>query len=167
MAGKSIILIGMPGSGKSTIGKSIADKLGMSFIDTDRLIIDKYGMPLQQIIKEDGLEGFMKKEEAVLTELDNSEYCVIATGGSAVLYEKAMEHIKTLGTVVFLDADLPLISKRLWNMDSRGIAFASDEDGLLGVYMEREPLYYKYSDIRVHVRGKTVADITREITGAL
>ena len=166
MLTKSVILIGMPGSGKSTIGKSIADKLGVDFVDTDRLIISKAGKPLQTIISEDGLDSFMDMERKLLRELNTNAISIIATGGSAVLYEDAMAHLKELGNVVFLDADLPLLSKRLWNMESRGIAFA-DEDGLLGVYTEREPLYYKYSDIRIHVRGKTVAEIIQEIINAL
>lgn len=165
---KSLILIGMPGAGKTTIGKRIAEKLKVEFIDTDNLIIDVAGKPLQKIISEDGMEVFKDLECKVLSKLKLGANAVVSTGGSAVLYEEAMMHLKTLGKIVFLDADLPLIKKRIWNADSRGLAFVGDsEDKLLDIYMQREPLYYKYSDVRVPIRGKTVAEITRVILDAI
>lgn len=163
MLKKSIILTGMPGSGKSTVGKLLAEKLQLPFCDTDDLIIKKTGEALQDIIDERGRDAFLKEEHDVLMELKGDPVSVIATGGSVILHEDAIEHLKTIGTIVFLDADLPLIRKRLWNMDHRGIVFGKDDNDIFNVYKEREPLYYKHSDIRVHIRNKRVREIVEEI----
>jgi len=169
MLAESVILTGMPGSGKSTIGRYIADRIGADFTDTDDLIAEAGGKALQEIIRSDGLEEFKRLERNVLVGLKPATPMVIATGGSAVLYDDAMLHLKSLGKIVFLDADLPLISKRLWNAESRGIAFEEETEGMSGeerllkTYMQREPLYYRYCDIRIHIRGRSVSDIAREI----
>ena len=81
-----------------------------------------------------------------------------------MLHKDVMERLKENCTIVFLDADLPLIRKRLWNLDSRGIVFSDTKDGLLEVYKEREPLYYRYADIRIHIKHKRVNDMIAEIT---
>ena len=174
MLAGSLLLIGMPGSGKTTIGKYVADKVNAGFTDTDDLIRAKSGKSLQEIIEEDGLDAFMRLESDILLNYVPDKPQVIATGGSAVLYDDAMMHLKSLGKVIFLDADLPLLRKRLWNEGSRGLAYeepsgsgsdVSDAGNsrLLNIYIRREPLYYRYSDIRVHVRGRSVEDIAGEI----
>lgn len=156
---KSIILIGMPGCGKSTVGKILAKKYKARFVDTDNLIKTRIGTKLQDYIDTYGRDEFLNEEHRTIMELSPEEPWIIATGGSVVLNEESMKHLKEIGTVVFLDADLPLLTKRLWNVGTRGIVFADgDTDGIRGVYAEREPLYYKHSDIRVHVRGKTPED---------
>ncbi len=156
---RSIILIGMPGCGKSTVGKILAKKYQVRFIDTDSLIKAQIGTKLQDYIDTYGRDKFLDEEHRTVMELDPEAPQIIATGGSVVLNEVSMKHLTEIGTVVFLDADLPLITKRLWNVGTRGIVFADgDTDGIRGVYAEREPLYYKYSDVRVHVRGKTPED---------
>lgn len=157
----------MPGSGKSTVGKLLAKRLNMDFCDTDDLIIERTGETLQDTLNKRGRDGFLSEERQVLLNLNPDNPIVIATGGSVVLHADAMEHLREIGTVVFLDADLPLIRKRLWNIDTRGIVFNDTEDDVKGVYVEREPLYYKYSDIRVHIRGKKVNELVNIISSKL
>ena len=165
---KSIILIGMPGSGKTTVGKILAKRYGVQFKDTDNLIKATTGEALQVTLDKCGRDKFLDTENKVLLGINPDKPMIIATGGSAVLHKEAMEHLRSIGTVVFLDADLPLIRKRLWNMESRGIVFAEGEDeSILAVYSEREPMYYKYSDIRVHIRGKTVESTAESIIKAI
>ena len=163
MLNSSVILIGMPGSGKSTVGKMLARELAVDFCDTDDLITQSTGEKLQDTLDKRGREGFLDKERRTLMEFCPESPMVISTGGSVVLHEDVMRRLKGMGTIVFLDADLPLIRKRLWNMDSRGIVFNGNDDDIMTVYKEREPLYYKYSDIRIHIRHRHVGDIVREI----
>lgn len=159
----SVILIGMPGSGKSTVGKMLARELAVDFCDTDDLITQSTGEKLQETLDKRGREGFLDKERRTLMEFSPKSPMVISTGGSVVLHEDVMKRLREMGTIVFLDADLPLIRKRLWNLDSRGIVFNGNDDDIMTVYKEREPLYYKYSDVRIHIRHRHVGDIVKEI----
>lgn len=172
MLKRTVILIGMPGSGKTTVGKQLAKKQGAAFLDTDNLIIEQAGKPLQTIIEEQGREAFTVIESKAIKSVKPNEPMVIATGGSAVLNDEAMQHLKSIGTVVFLDADLPLIRKRLWNVKTRGIVLANEnetierdnvQETLLKVYKEREPLYFKYSDIKIHIRGMGTNKVVQRI----
>ncbi|MCR5617739.1 MAG: shikimate kinase [Clostridiales bacterium] len=159
----SIILTGMPGCGKSTVGKALARELAVDFCDTDDLIVSNSGERLQDTIDNCGRDAFLELERKTILSFSPEEPLVISTGGSVVLHEDVMMHLKELGTVVFLDADLPLIRKRLWNLDSRGIIFSEGKEDILEVYREREPLYYRYSDIRIHINHRRTNDIVREI----
>ena len=163
MLNSSVILIGMPGSGKSTVGKMLARELAVDFCDTDDLITQSTGEKLQETLDKRGREGFLDKERRTLMEFSPKSPMVISTGGSVVLHEDVMKRLREMGTIVFLDADLPLIRKRLWNLDSRGIVFNGNDDDIMTVYKEREPLYYKYSDVRIHIRHRHVGDIVKEI----
>lgn len=163
MLTESIILIGMPGSGKTTVGKLLAKRTGTEFVDTDSLIIKSTGEPLQRTLEQRGRSGFLECEREELLRINPKHPTVISTGGSAVLHPDAMSHLKEIGKVVFLDADLPLIEKRISNADNRGIVFGEGTSGLFGVYAEREPLYFKYADIRVHIRGRKAPDIVNTI----
>lgn len=149
----NIILIGMPGSGKSTTGVVLAKTVGYSFVDTDLLISKKSHKKLQQIIDKDGLESFLKSEEEIGSTL-KADKCVIATGGSMVLSEMAMKNLKSLGTVVFLDVSLNELKRRIKNIKTRGIAFKEGET-LDDIFMQRTPLYKQYADvvIRCSARG--------------
>ena len=146
----NIILVGMPGSGKSTLGVLLAKTLGFSFIDTDLIISRRAGKPLQAILNEDGLERFLVLEEDVGSTLE-CEYTVVATGGSMVLSDRAMTHLAKMGTVVFIDVPFEEIERRVTNITTRGIVFHPDET-LQDVYRQRLPLYEKYADMTVPVR---------------
>ena len=122
----NIILVGMPGCGKSTVGVILAKTLGLDFVDTDLIICKKEGSTLQKIIEEQGLEYFEKTECEVGSVLDVTD-TVVATGGSMVLYEDAMEHLKSTGKVVFIDVDLPELERRITNITTRGITFKAGE----------------------------------------
>ena len=143
----NIILIGMPGSGKSTLGVLLAKSLGYSFTDTDLIISRIAGKPLQKILDEDGLDSFLDIEEKVGAELECNS-TVIATGGSMVLSEEAMKNLKAQGKVLYINVPLGEIKRRVTNIKTRGIAFKKGET-LDDVYKVRVPLYEKYADITV------------------
>ncbi|MCD8026492.1 MAG: shikimate kinase [Clostridiales bacterium] len=144
---KNIVLIGMPGSGKSTLGVLLAKSLGYSFTDTDLIISRIAEKPLQRILDEDGLDVFLKYEERVGARLVCDD-TVVATGGSMVLSEAAMKNLKSNGTVVYINVPLNEIKRRVTDIKTRGIAFRKHET-LDDVYRERTPLYEKYADITV------------------
>lgn len=160
----NIILIGMPGSGKSTIGVLLAKRLGMGFIDTDILIQSASGQLLYQMIEKDGIEAFIKYEEDVLKKLvcDN---CVIATGGSAVYGGAAMEHMAQLGCRVYLDLPSGVIEGRLGNISTRGVVIREGET-IEQLYEERAPLYEKYADVTVDGAGMP-KDVVEYVCGAV
>lgn len=147
----NIVLIGMPGSGKSTVGVLLAKALGFLFTDVDLLISHKAKKPLQRILDEDGLEAFLALEEEVGSRL-RAENTVIATGGSMVISDKAMRHLKTLGTVVYIDVPFEEIERRVTNIKTRGIVFHPNET-LADVYRERKPLYERWADLSVRVEA--------------
>jgi len=144
---KNIVLTGMPGAGKSTLGVLLSKTLGMSFLDTDLLIQNNERMLLHEIIKQRGLATFLAIEETALCAI-RAKNTVIATGGSAVMSEAAMEHLRHDAIVVFLDVPIALIERRIKNIRTRGIAMENRES-LRDVYARRLPLYAQYADIRV------------------
>jgi len=147
----NLALIGMPGAGKSTLGVLIAKRTARSFLDTDLLIQKTEGAPLQKIIEERGVEFFRRVEERIVLELDCSS-CVIATGGSVVYSEAAMEHLGRLGQRVYLDVPLAELERRLGDLDKRGVIRGPGQ--VLGDLLEeRRILYESRSDIRVDCAG--------------
>ena len=148
---QNIILIGMPGSGKSTIGVLLAKQVAMDFVDTDVLIQTSQQRTLQAIVDADGQAALRKIEEGVLLNLRRKN-CVIATGGSAVYSDKAMHHLKSSGLVIFLDVDLATLEARVQDFSSRGLAKNPDQS-FAQLFDERLPLYKKYADMTVKSAG--------------
>lgn len=147
----NIILIGMPGSGKSTVGSLLAKLIGYRFLDTDFVIQNMEGKVLQDIIDEEGLPAFKTSEEKALCSVLCDE-TVIATGGSAIYCERGMKHLKAGGKVVYLKTEINMLEKRLTNLASRGVAGAKYKT-IAQIFEERKPLYEKYSDFTVECGG--------------
>ena len=156
MVPKNIILIGMPGAGKSSIGVLLAKALGKAFIDTDLLIQAREGRLLQEIISEQGIEHFLAIEAEVLmgVQVANS---VIATGGSAIYSDQAMAHLKQNGIIVYLKLTYEEIERRINNMSSRGIAIAKGKT-LFDLYQERVPQYEQQADLTLDCSGRSIEE---------
>ena len=151
----NIILTGMPSCGKSTLGRMLAKELGYAFIDTDDVIIRRNGCPLKDILDNEGLDGFIRREEEAVCSV-TAERTVIATGGSVVYSPKAMAHLKSLGRVVYLCLDYKEVERRLGDLHERGVAIAPGKT-LRDLFDERTPLYEKYADIAILIQsGNTV-----------
>lgn len=157
----NITLVGMPASGKSTVGVILAKRLGFSFVDTDLLIQEQEKRLLKEIIAEDGLDGFLKVENQVNRDLyvDNS---IIAPGGSVIYGQEAMEHLKDIGLIVYLKISYEELVDRLGDLEERGVAL-KEGMSLKDLYDERVPLYEKYADITVDETGKTPGNIVDEL----
>ncbi|MGM9631790.1 MAG: shikimate kinase [Eubacteriales bacterium] len=150
---QNITFIGMPGSGKSTVGVVVAKMLCKTFIDCDLLIQNREGKRLHKIIGEIGNENFLKLENDTLASI-NVHNSVISTGGSAVFGREAMENLKKISTVVYIKVPCEVIEKRLGNLKRRGVVFEEGQT-LRDVYNERIPLYEKYADITVESDNDT------------
>ena len=161
----NIVLIGMPASGKSTVGVILAKVLGKKFIDTDLVIQLREDALLADIIKEKGVEGFMKCEEEAILSVDENN-TVIATGGSAVYGEKAMEHLKENGIVIYLKVGKEELFKRLKNIKERGVVLKQGET-LEEMYDNRSILYEKYADIVIEERDSTIEETIEKIQNEL
>lgn len=157
----NITLIGMPASGKSTIGVLLAKRLGYSFVDVDIVIQEKEGRLLKEIIETEGTEGFLKLEERINRELDVKR-SVIAPGGSVIYGESAMEHLRTISMVVYLELDYREVEIRLGDLKDRGVALKNDMT-LEDLYRERVPLYEKYADITFDESYKTPGQVVDEL----
>lgn len=155
---KNVTLIGMPGSGKSTVGVLLAKALGYGFLDVDLVIQQREGALLQDIIDTKGVDYFLDREEEAVCSV-HCEQHVIAPGGSAVLREKGGAHLKTLGPVVYLNVPLEELQKRIQNLDSRGIAMKPGQT-LADVLAYRAPLYEQYADLIIDCGGEQPLDVT-------
>lgn len=157
----NIILIGMPGSGKSTIGVLLAKALGFQFLDVDLLIQEREGALLQEILDQRGTQVFLKAEECAVLSLD-CRRTVIAPGGSAVCREGAALHLSRLGTMVYLDVPLAELERRIHNLSSRGIAMEPGQT-LADVLAYRDPLYRKYAGLIVDCPPRQPLDQTARL----
>ncbi|MBN1225564.1 MAG: shikimate kinase [Deltaproteobacteria bacterium] len=151
----NIVLIGMPGAGKSTVGVILAKLMSRGFIDTDILIQSRMGKSLQDIVDHEGHMALRRIEEDVILSLNLSNH-VIATGGSAIYSRPAMTHLKKNGIAFFLNVDLAVLQSRVRDFDTRGLARRPDQD-MADLFKERYPLYIKHTDITVNC-----ADLTQE-----
>ncbi|BDF73052.1 shikimate kinase [Oscillospiraceae bacterium] len=152
---KNITLIGMPGSGKSTVGVLLAKVLGYNFLDVDLLIQQREGALLQEILNERGTERFLDAEAEAICSVECPAPTVIAPGGSAVCRAQAMEHLKALGTVVYLRLSYGDLEGRIHNLGSRGIAMEPGQT-LRDIYDYRAHLYEAYADRVADVGGSTL-----------
>lgn len=165
MKKNNIILIGMPGCGKTTIGTEISELMGYGYIDSDSVIVARQGKRLNEIIEEVGREGFLDIEGKVNSELTASR-CVIATGGSVIYRDFAMQKLKELGTVVYLKLPYEIIAHRLGDLKKRGVAL-KDGFTLKDLYDERTPLYEKYADIVVDLCGGSIMESAEKVVKAI
>lgn len=161
----NVILIGMPGVGKSTLGVLLAKTLGLGFVDTDLLIQAQEGRLLRELIGSLGSQGFLALEERVCAALD-LDRTVIATGGSVVYGPQAMAHLKTLGAVVYLQLDYQPLAQRLGNLQHRGVVLQPGQT-LETLYRERVPLYRRYADVTVDCGGKDIEACLAQVLAAL
>ena len=168
MAKKSnIVLIGMPGAGKYTLGVVLAKILGMDFVDGDILIQNQVGNTLQKIIDAQGVDGFLQVENDALAAVD-VQNTVISTGGSAIYSDEAMRHLTDIGTVVYLDVSLEELRSRLGSLHERGVVMRKGVSMSLDeIFEERGPLYRKYAEITLQTDGLTVREATRKLVDAL
>ncbi|MGN0351381.1 MAG: shikimate kinase [Roseburia sp.] len=161
----NIVLIGMPGVGKSTVGVILAKVLGYQFVDADLVIQEEEGKLLREIIAEVGADGFIEVENRVNAGL-MVEHSVIATGGSVVYGAQAMEHLKEIGTVVYLALPFEVLDKRLQDIKGRGVVLREGQS-LKDLYEERVPLYEKYADITVDEYGLNVEETIEKLVAKL
>ena len=161
----NIILIGMPSAGKSSAGVVLAKALGKNFLDGDLLIQEREGDRLQNILNERGIEAFLDLEGEVLASIECSN-TVIAPGGSSIYRDYAMQHLRKLGTVVYLKLSLAEVERRLYNLSSRGVALRPGET-LADLYAFRTPLYEKYAHVTVTCDGQDHSETIEAIRAAL
>lgn len=160
----NIVLIGMPGAGKSTVGVILAKVLGYHFIDSDLLIQEQEQCLLKDIIERDGLEGLIAVEEQVNQNIQ-AEHAVIATGGSVIYGAKAMEHLRQIAKVVYIRLSFETINKRLGNIKQRGVVYREGQT-LKSLYEERCPYYEKYAHIIIDAEGLDMEEVMEKIKAA-
>lgn len=161
----NIVLIGMPGVGKSTVGVILAKELGYQFVDADLLIQKQEKRLLKEIIAQEGVDGFIQIENRVNASIE-VERTVIATGGSVIYGQEAMEHLKKIATVVYLKLPYEQLQKRLGNLKNRGVVLR-DGQTLKGLYEERTVLYEKYADLTIDETNKGIEETLQSIVDAL
>ena len=161
----NIVLIGMPGTGKSTVGQALAARLDYGFVDVDDLIVEAAGKTLPEILRQDGLETFYKIENQVGRELEWT-HNVIATGGSVVYGEEAMKHLGEISVIVYLRLSYKAVKSRLHDVKGRGVVLR-DGQTLHDLYVEREGLYEKYADVTIEEDGLNVEETLEKTLQAL
>ena len=157
----NIVLIGMPASGKSTLGVQLAKWLSMGFMDTDLLVQARAGISMQAYQDANGMESYQTLECDTVKSVV-CENCVVATGGSAVYCDDAMQHLKSIARIIFLDVPLDEIKRRIGDISERGVVI---KPGLTldNLFEERRPLYLKHADAVIGCAGKSSNDLVAEI----
>lgn len=165
MIKSNIILVGMPTSGKSTVGVILAKILGYNFIDADIVIQKEEGKRLSKIIEDEGIDGFIEIENRINAGIE-AEKTIIATGGSVVYGTQAMEHYKNIGKVVYLKVGMDVLTRRLKNVKQRGVVMRPGQS-LISLYNERSVLYEKYADITIDEKNNTMEQVVSDLVEAL
>ncbi len=165
MKTKNVVLIGMPGAGKSTIGVVLAKNLGIAFVDSDLVIQETEQKKLHELISEQGLDGFLEIEGRINSSL-NPKAAVIATGGSVVYCEEAMKHLNEIATICYLRLTYESIEERLGDLQERGVVLRPGQT-LRTLYDERVPLYEKYANLTVECENKNIREIVMELAKRL
>ncbi|MDO5145206.1 MAG: shikimate kinase [bacterium] len=165
MSKDNIVLIGMPGCGKSTVGVVLAKTLNMEFVDSDIVIQRSRNKRLSQLMDELGTEGFRQLENDINAGLD-VHHCVIATGGSVIYGQGAMEHLRQIGTVVYLRLPYPAIEERLGDLHARGVTMKPGQT-LLDLYNERCPEYERWADVTLQCEGLRLREVVAKLRAEL
>ena len=161
----NIVLVGMPGCGKSTVGVLLAKRLGLHFVDTDLFIQAGEGKSLQRLIEINGMRQFCEIESGYIERVDVTN-AVIATGGSAVYYDSAMRHLQTLGSILYMQLPLGELQQRLGDLNARGVVLEPTET-LESLYQKRIPLYETWADFTVDLSGLNHEQSTEAILAVL
>lgn len=161
----NIVLIGMPSCGKSTVGVVLAKALGYRFVDSDLVIQECTGKLLSDIIDEKGLAAFNEIENRVNTDLDYHK-AVIATGGSVIYGKEAMEHLQSIGTIVYIELPFETLCERIGDLTARGVSIKEGQS-FQELFEERRPLYEKYADITIHGDDMSIREIVQELKNKL
>ncbi len=156
MSRKNIVFVGMPASGKSTVGVIVAKVMGMNFIDSDIVIQQRENAKLNELIEEHGIDDFLKREEQALLSI-NVDNTVIATGGSAIYSDAGMKHLSNNATIIYLKVSLDNLKDRLTDLKARGVVIRPGES-IEQMYATRSVLYEKYADIIVEEKGTSIED---------
>lgn len=153
----NIVLIGMPSCGKSTVGVVLAKALGYRFVDSDLVIQERTGKLLSEIIDEEGLEAFNEIENRINSEIEYHK-AVIATGGSVIYGKKAMEHLKSIGTIVYIELPFDTLCERIGDLTARGVSIKEGQT-FRDLFEERSPFYEKYADITIHGENLSIREL--------
>jgi shikimate kinase len=164
----NLFLVGMMGAGKTTVGRSLASRLQMRFVDTDKVLVERTGVPVTTIFEIEGEEGFRRRESTVLAEAASGEDCVIATGGGAILAPANRELMRQRGTVIYLRARLESLWQRMRNDTTRPLLATPDPRGTLEKLMlERDPLYHEAAHLVVDTGSQSASTLVARVVAAL
>ena len=157
----NIVLIGMPSCGKSTIGVVLAKVLGYRFVDSDLVIQERTGKLLSEIIEEEGLEAFNQIENEINASLDYHK-AIIATGGSVIYGKKAMEHLRSIGKIVYIKLPFETLKERIGDLNARGVSIKEGQS-FRQLYEERKPLYEQYADVTISADGLSIREVVSRL----
>jgi shikimate kinase len=168
MAGGNIFLVGMMGAGKTTLGKALAQRMGLEFVDTDRVLVERTGVPVATVFEIEGEDGFRRRESGVIAELAVRRGCVVATGGGAVLFEENRRVMRAAGTVVYLRARLESLWERTRHDTSRPLLATPDPRATLAQILEaRDALYRDAAHLIVETGSQSAATLVNRVMAAL